>query len=125
MSTSATFAAISTTNAAIASQRASDAKAERCKVEVMNFDSKTATIEQQKSYADCIQTLNPEPMSPEVIIALKVWFVLSLLAGVFGGVFGGVSEGPENAIVWFLFAGVAIPCAAGVVAGVLWVLGVI
>ena len=121
MSTSATFAAISATNAAIASQRASDAKVERCKVEVMNFDSKTATIEQQKSYADCIQTLNPEPMSPEAIIALKVWFILSLLAGILGG----VSEGPENAIVWFLFAGVAIPCAAGIVAGVLWVFGVI
>lgn len=88
----ASAVAISASNSAqISAQRR-----ENCKLYVEGFDSKNAGVESQKHYAECVQLLNPDPMTSNEAFGMKVGIVVVLIAAVIGLVWG-IKEGDSPA----------------------------
>lgn len=89
MSVTASNAAVSAAMAAQASAEASRAHEERCKLEVLAYQPKTANVAQMQSYAACVRTLYPTESDNE---GMK-WIVGILLAAtILGGVIGVVRQ---------------------------------
>jgi hypothetical protein len=79
-------------------------QAQQCAVTMGEFNSKTATVQEQQAYASCVDFVHPQPMSPAVIVALKVVFVIALLGGVLGFLIGDNSYRPDLSDRFLSFA---------------------
>jgi hypothetical protein len=128
MSTSATFAAISASQASLAAAAAHQAKVERCKAEIATFDSKTATIAQSQGYADCVRTVYPQELTGASLTAAKIVFVFALLCGIYGA-YRSTKEGWHNWVdhtmfgaLWFILGPIAAGCVLGILYGIYWVI---
>jgi hypothetical protein len=60
MSGSLAMSSISAVNSAIAAEQARQAKEAACTITIQQFNAKGATVEEMKSYAECVQTLYPD-----------------------------------------------------------------
>lgn len=130
MSTSATMAIITTSQASAAAASAHAARVSECKMVVNLFDSKTATIQESQNFADCIKILHPKPMSEDAVIVGKVFFVLALI-GMCIGILRSLRDGLDGMIDHFAYAFfgfLILPIVVGsillLIAGVLWLFGV-
>ncbi len=127
MSTSATFAAISASNAAVSAQYAHEAEVSRCKMVLPNFNNSTATVEQMKDYSGCVKTLYPSPMSGGEIVVAKAFFVIALLGGAIGLWYANQDAWDRTIVGYtlFFFLGFMtlpflIACVCGILAGIVW-----
>lgn len=122
---SATFIAInSAQNAAQAASRAA-AKA-RCESELKSYDAGTASVEQMRDYARCVFTVHGsgEPLDPNVILALKVTIIVSLIAAGVGFVRGWTKgDGLGDGLLFGLAGAILVWVAALVLGGVYIVFG--
>jgi hypothetical protein len=113
-------------SAANAAQIAAEHRA-RCRTDIAAFNPQGASIERMKSYAECVQYMNPDPVSPESVPFIKAGIVVLLLAAIAGAIhqwrewreipmaFIGFLAGPLIAFV----VGLVV---LGVVAGITYVL---
>ena len=83
MSTAAATHYFNTQNA-INQAEAREAKTVACKGVVNSFDSKTATIEQSKDYAQCINHLYPAQLKSGEALMLKVVIVFCFMCAIYG-----------------------------------------
>lgn len=60
------------TQAAAANAAAREAKEKACVVLIQSYEAKGATVEEMRSYAECVNTLHPDDLSPGAVSALKV-----------------------------------------------------
>jgi len=88
MSASAGFAASSAAFSASSAASARRAKAERCRLELQEYDPQTATVNEMQSYADCIETLHPDAATGMEIVMAKL-FVSLAIAGAAWGAWNG------------------------------------
>lgn len=128
MSTSAAMAGVAASQAAIAQAAAHQAKVERCKAEIATFDSKTTTVQQAQSYADCVQTVYPQELSGGGLVAAKIVFVFALLCGIAGavwegkrGVYPDAFSVPLFGAMWFICGPLIAGCVIGIFYGIYWV----
>lgn len=110
----------------IALSEAEQAKTVTCKLLVSNYEAKTATVTQMHEYSDCVSHLYPQPqeISPDIIIALKIILVLCAIGGVIFSFKAGYTGIVEAFMEFMLGALVTLGCGgaiAGVVAGFIWV----
>lgn len=128
MSTSAAMTGIAVSQVAIASAAAHEARVDRCKITVAQYDSRTATIEQAKDYASCINTLHPSALSGPDLVIFKAIFVVALLCGIGGAVSEWRSRWSDIQgvalmfVCWFFLGPVSIVGVLGVLYGIYWVL---
>lgn len=129
MSTSATFAAIAASQAAIAQSAAHEARVERCKGTLAAFDNKTATVAEVREYASCVNAVYPSPMTGADITGLKVLFVIALAFGIGGSVWewrnGFMTDWmsiPLFGALWFLIGPILLACVIGLFYGIYWVI---
>ncbi len=129
MSTSATFAAIAASQAALAQSAAHEARVERCKGTLAAFDNKTATVAEVREYASCVSAVYPSPMTGTDITGLKVLFVIALACGIGGSVWEwrrGYSPDwvsvPLFGALFFLLGPVLLGCVIGLFYGIYWVI---
>lgn len=71
-----------------AQEAARQANIERCKTEILVYDSKSASTQQMKSYAQCVQTVFPDPVTRNDIVAIKASIVYLLVCMIIGGIVG-------------------------------------
>lgn len=122
---SATYSAIAASQAAIASQHAEEAKRERCATLVQGYSHDAATVEQMQSYAECVGTLYPDPLTQGEIYILKSVFVIALIGMLIGGI-RAARQGEDLAgvvmfsIVGFVLGPLAVLCVVGLIGGVIW-----
>jgi hypothetical protein len=90
-----------------------------------NYDSKTATVEQSKSYANCVQMLHPEPMPEGAAIILKVVFICVLIGMGVGVWKGWKEEGPVGSLFGMVLGGALPLILAVILGGVLMAIGFI
>lgn len=72
MSTSIAISTMAATQSAAANAAAREAKEKACVVLVQSYEAKGATVEEMRSYAECVNTLHPDDLSPGAVSALKV-----------------------------------------------------
>lgn len=110
--------AIGAASGAAAGAAAGRAAARRvqCEMIVKDYDAHTATVEQKRDYADCVETLYPDPLTPGQAIVIKVVIVLCLLSAVAGAKKGADDDGIVGACVGFVVGIVLALLACGVVA---------
>ena len=77
------MAAIATTQATIATAAAHNAQVAQCKTLLPIFNAQTATTQEIQEYDQCVHILYPKEFGADVIIALKLLFVVALLGMVF------------------------------------------
>ena len=106
-----------------AAAMAMSAAAERtaCEAVVAVGSPAGSSVAQMKSYAACVQSLYPDASSPELIIFLKVLFVLALV----GAVVGFRSERNMEfrlmaGVMGAVLAPIALVALAGVCTGIYW-----
>jgi hypothetical protein len=105
MSTSIAIATAANTTALIAQQQAAEGAKMACQAWMPNYTHANATVEKMQAYAECVNRVYPQPMSPDSMIALKVAVAL-LFVGVIVGTWRGMNDydGPVlGAIGGFLF----------------------
>jgi len=73
--------------------RESARRTEECKLYVQGFDSKIASVAEQKHYAGCVQRLNPDPVNESELLVGKACVLVLLVAFIAGVIFGWKSEG--------------------------------
>lgn len=76
--------AIATAASVVASDTAHTTYIEKCKSEMANFNPKTATVEEIRSYAGCAKAVYPAPLGGTEIILGKALFVIALVGVVVG-----------------------------------------
>jgi len=122
------MAGVAASQAAIAQAAAHEAKVERCKAEIAGYDSKTSSVKQAQSYADCIRTVYPEAMSVADITGLKAVFVVALVCGIIGGWrekngrYTDLADIGMMFFLWFFLGPMILGSVAGVLYGIYWVL---
>lgn len=85
MSTSIAIATAANTTALIAQQQqAAESAKMACQAWMPNYTHSGATVEKMHAYAECVHRLDPQPTSPDGVIALKIAIVL-LFAGMIVG----------------------------------------
>lgn len=114
MSTGA-IAGVVVVNAATANAVAQAAALEACKARVIGYQHQTATVEEKRSYADCIKRLHPNPMTEGEAVAVKAAIAFCILAFFAGCVYGWL-KGEK------LFGG---SLRDGIVWGVVWLLAAV
>lgn len=121
-------AAVSAAAAASSAASAVAARREACKVEIANFDSKSASIQQAQSYADCVRSVYPTAMDPGTIIVLKAVFVIALLCGIAGAwveaqkSWSDVVDIAMWGLLCFLGGPLLLGALGGIAYGVYWVI---
>ena len=121
MPSSAVFAGVAASQAAIASAAAHSAEVSRCEIVVQHFDSQNTTVGQAQDYAGCINTLYPQPIGAGPEIFLKVLFSIAVL-----GLVGALTRAYRNRklndwddwLIHSLVGFIAVPCIIGFVAGI-------
>lgn len=121
-------AAVSASAAAISASVAAQAHREACRATMVEYDGKTATVEQKQAYAGCVRALHPESMDPGSIVALKVVFVIAVLCGAAGAwvewqsPYSDFTGSGLMFWLWFLLGPLMLGCVGGLFYGVYWVL---
>jgi len=90
----ATNMAITTMNTQIAMQAAADADratAERCKIELMNYQPHAASVQQMQSYSECVQRIYPKHTEKD-IFATKMLVACAIIVAIIGAIIGSRSE---------------------------------
>lgn len=132
MSTSTAIAVMANTQAAVAEAEAAQAKKIACNGLMSAYEPKTATVQQMRGYADCVNLVYPDQMSPEVVILLKCAVAVVLIGMVIGAVKGFIENdsfgGRLMSTFFYAFMGAMIPAVVfGVLglitAGVMFVVG--
>ena len=88
MSATVAIAASAVAISASNSAQIAEQKRDMCKLYVEGFDSKGASVQSQKHYAECVQLLNPEPMTHNQTLGLKAGIIVLLIAAVVGTIWG-------------------------------------
>lgn len=101
MSTS-TAIAISSAQSSAALAAAAQAKRIACEGIILNFDAKGATVEAMRVYADCVNRLHPEDLTPDQAGALKIVLALCFIGAAFGAYKGYEEDGIVSAIMFFI-----------------------
>jgi hypothetical protein len=120
------FTGVAVGSAIVASSAADSARIDRCKVEIMQFDSKTASVQQMRSYSQCVETLYPDPMPASVIVVFKILFFTALLGATIGGWFSFKTTNNSLAdiliisFLWFVSAPAALVLLSLLVLGISW-----
>lgn len=121
MPVSVSMAGVVSANAAAASASARRAREAECGVVLRQFDSHTATTGEMREYAACVQTLYPDPPSPEITTALKFLFVVAIIGMAVGAVKGwDIEEKIMLSVLGFLLAPLGTLFVAGVGYGIYW-----
>lgn len=89
--TSAAFAASAAASSAAATAAANEARRAQCAVLMPNYSHKTATAQESREYASCVQFLAPVQIDPTGAVLLKIVIALALLAIPVGGWVGSQS----------------------------------
>ncbi len=84
MSASTAIAISAAAQSGVAARMAHEARVAACTATIPLYEPKTATVEQMREYASCVQVLYPEQTSPGLIVALKVAFVIVLVSAAIG-----------------------------------------
>lgn len=79
--------ALSSTAVAISAQANQEANEAKCIAIMKDFQNNTSTIQEKQSYAECVNIVYPNNLSPASIIALKVLFVIALFTFVSSSIF--------------------------------------
>lgn len=108
----ATTASIQANQASIAASKAHDMQ---CRLVVQGFDNKTATVQQQKEFASCVQRLNPEPMAGGEVIFIKVWIAIVFISMAVGGYKGYKDEWSSVSVGVGVFLGFCFGFMAGLI----------
>lgn len=74
-------------NASIAAHKA------ECVGTLANFDSRTATIAEQKSYASCVNLMHPSQITDSGVMAIKICILIVFASAIFGGLRGWKEDG--------------------------------
>ena len=96
-----TNAALIVMNTSLTQQAADDARKahfERCKAELLTYQSKGATVIQMQSYAACVNTVYPENVSNDVLTA-KALVIFIILSTAVGAAVGWKQERAESALL--------------------------
>lgn len=72
---------------AAAMAEAHEAKVKACEAIIQNFDSKGATIEAMKLYADCVQFMHPDDLTPDEVYLLRLAVVICFAGAVAAAVY--------------------------------------
>lgn len=102
-------AAIAAINASLAAQSAANAEqahTERCKIELLTYQPKGATVAQMQSYAACVQRVHP---TDDSTLALKVCVGVVLVCAAVGAAHGLLKYGDAGEAL----AGGCLGAAAG------------
>lgn len=105
----ATNTAITAVNLSLAAQASADAdraQVERCKVELLQYEPKAATVQQMQSYAECVRNIYPQDSGPAEVMAYKIVIGVLLLGFIIGAVRGFLDNRYE-AIPSAVFCGLA------------------
>ena len=104
-----TIASVQANQAAIEASRVHDMQ---CRLVIKNFDNSTATVEQKKSFSECVQRLNPEPLSHNNIFIFKAWILIIFICmAAFGIKFlidANYSVRKLFEIIWGIFVGFCV-----------------
>lgn len=127
MSASTGIAVVAVAQSSVAMQMANETRMAACKTAMPLYDAKTATVEQARDYAECVRLLYPTDLPSGMAVALKVAFVLALIAGGVGAWRGdGCRMNVFDRFMWGMFyaafAAFAMFVAFGIVLGCAWVL---
>lgn len=83
---SGAMAGLAASQAAIASQAAYEAQVAQCKMTMIQFNPKTATVAEMRQYSDCVNFVYPKEVCGAAIVYFKVLLVVALI-GMCVGVF--------------------------------------
>lgn len=77
-----------------------------CRQGVKGYQNDTATVEQARQYADCVDRLYPDPMSGSSVMLLKGVIIICFLGVIIGGLWGHLQDEGVffGALAGFLFA---------------------
>ncbi len=89
----------------------------RCRTDIEDFRPEGASVERMKSYAECVQYMYPDPVSPESVPYIKAGVVLALVAFVVGAVWGWKEE---RSMVFAGIAAIMAPVVLGFVGLILF-----
>lgn len=118
MPTAATFIAVNAALTAQAAAEADRAHAERCKIELANYEPRTASVQQMRSYAECVNTVFP---TDESDAALKVCVASLLVCALLGAIIGAVRSDGDTLLdsICGALLGLVLTALAMVVIGAL------
>jgi hypothetical protein len=108
MSTAAASAAVLAAAASNTSTQAHRIQEERkCKEFVGSFDSYTATVSEQKYYAECVDMLYPDPVSGGTVLFIKIVLVCAMVGMVVGSIRGWINRmfGISDVLLFGLWGG--------------------
>ena len=118
-------AGASVQSAANAARIAAEHRA-RCRTDIADFHPEGASVERMKSYAECVQYMHPDPVSPESVPFIKAGIVVLLVSMVAGFWWGKKEENWLFGIIAAITAPFLVACLGavlvGVVAGIRYVL---
>lgn len=106
MSTTAGIAAASVAISAQNSAELSRIKKEQCVLYVERYESQGAAVAEMKQYAECVETLNPDPMPDGGIVLAKACVITLMLIAVIGlafGTFRGRQTAGDRLCAMFLY----------------------
>lgn len=105
----AAFTAVNASLTAQSAAQASAARDERCKVELVQYDPKHATVAEMQSYAACVQRIHPVA---EDVMGLKALVATLLICALIGAVIGAIREQYDRLLgaVMGAFAGASVMC---------------
>ena len=107
-------AAGAATGAAISSAAIARARRAECVAVEATFDSRTATVEQKREYADCIDLLYPDPPTATEATLLKVAIVLCFIGAGAGTWWGWREDRLFGATIGFFIGAVGVVIGLGV-----------
>ena len=90
-----------------ATQAATAARKAECQTVIKGYVHEAANVAGQKHYAECVQLMNPDPMSGAEVIAFKVCAGIVLLSMLIGAGYLMVKEGGIESLVLGLVVGAA------------------
>lgn len=117
MAVASTAAAVAAANSA---QAAAAARRAECAVKVQGYQHDKATVAEMRQYADCIESLHPDPVviSPGFVLAVTATLLVAIVIGIvhefmdgYSGVLGSLLAGTIKGV----FGGVVVLVVAGVV----------
>lgn len=127
MSTS-TSIAISSAQSSAAMAEAAHAKRIACEGVLNSFDAKGATVEAMRVYADCVNRLHPEDLTPDQAGMLKIVLTLCFVGAAIGAYKGYEEDGIPFSVLGFVMGFVVTGVAIGIIylfmAAAAYVLGI-
>jgi hypothetical protein len=108
--------AVAQSSAALAeSSRTHDAL---CKLTLAAYDAKSASVDEMRSYSECVQRIHPKDVEIPVPLA-KAGVAILIIALIAGAVWGWQEDGPVMAFLGALMGVLAVLTAGVVLYGIL------